>query len=102
MKYCKNCHRMSRDDDFCSHCGCAVYGDDDYTTDIDCDNYEDHSHEKESYSSPYTSHPTFSAQNNGKNPEAKKSGCLPVIAVIVFLWILFSVLRDLPLFLYDF
>ena len=28
MTRCPNCNKLSKDDDFCSHCGAAVYGDD--------------------------------------------------------------------------
>lgn len=43
---------MSRDDDFCSHCGSAVWGDDYVSQDaaINCDTMKDHSHDKVTYS----------------------------------------------------
>lgn len=65
MKYCNNCHRLSKDDDFCSHCGAAVYGDDeDHSANISCEDFEDgHSHEKVTYTSEYTTHQTKTPYN---------------------------------------
>ena len=51
MTYCKNCHKMSRDDDFCSHCGSAVWGEDYVSNDaaINCDSLSGHTHDKVTY-----------------------------------------------------
>lgn len=51
MTYCKNCHKMSKDDDFCSHCGAAVWGDDCISNDapIQCDLLDGHTHDKVTY-----------------------------------------------------
>ncbi len=52
MKMCPECRRLSKDDDFCSHCGAAVYDTENYSdiSSIDCSNYKEHSHEKQSFS----------------------------------------------------
>lgn len=43
---------MSKDDDFCSHCGSAVWGEDYVSQDasIRCDTLDNHSHDKVTYS----------------------------------------------------
>ena len=43
---------MSKDDDFCSHCGSAVWGEDYVSQDVSirCDTMEGHSHDKVTYS----------------------------------------------------
>ena len=42
---------MSKDDDFCSHCGSAVWGEDFVSNDaaINCDSLENHTHDKVTY-----------------------------------------------------
>lgn len=51
MKMCPECHKLSRDDDFCSHCGAAVYGHEDFSQGtLSCDEVKGHSHEKTSFS----------------------------------------------------
>ena len=52
MTYCKNCHKLSKDDDFCSHCGAAVWGENEVSNDapISCDTMKDHTHDKVTYS----------------------------------------------------
>lgn len=87
MTYCKNCHKMSKDDDFCSHCGSAVWGEDYVSQDaaINCDTMKDHSHDKVTYSKsergegvhipegykPYN--PTHQQNYNKKTDTAKKN-----------------------------
>ena len=94
MKICPNCKKLSKDDDFCSHCGAAVYPDNsDYSEDISCTGYEGHSHEKTTYTNPYS---TLSENGRTEQPEqsgsmnaqgkSKNSGC--IVAVIVFIFII--------------
>ncbi len=56
MKLCPECHKLSKDDDFCSRCGAAVYNTENYSGDnlIDCSRQPDHSHEKTTYTKPYS------------------------------------------------
>lgn len=91
MRICPNCKKLSRDDDFCSHCGAAVYADnEDFAgDDISCDSYSGHSHEKTTYTPPYSTLPVNpspsprAANENGK----KTSGC--AAAIIVFIILMF-------------
>ena len=79
MKICPECHKISKDDDFCSHCGSAVYGHDDHSSsaEIDCDNYKGHTHEKQSYDT-YTRPQTVKKAVDKK----KKNGCSGLIFTI--------------------
>lgn len=87
MTRCPNCKKLSKDDDFCSHCGAAVYADDGDFSGPDCSAYEQgHTHEKQSYSAPYTRNPA----GGMKQPQAvkpKNSGC--VTAIIIFIILMF-------------
>lgn len=92
MRMCPNCKRLSRDDDFCSRCGAAVYPENsDYSEDISCTGYAGHSHEKTTYTRPYstlsgngrTEQPKQSGSRNAQSGKSKNSGC--VIAVIIFI-----------------
>ncbi len=52
MKICPECHKLSKDDDFCSYCGAAVFTAEDYTdsASIDCNRYDrGHEHRKVTY-----------------------------------------------------
>ncbi len=49
MKICPECHKISKDDDFCSHCGAAVFGFDNYSESARCNDYRDHDHSKITY-----------------------------------------------------
>ncbi len=49
MKICPECHRISKDDDFCSYCGAAVFGADNYSESARCQDYSDHDHSKITY-----------------------------------------------------
>ncbi len=101
MKMCPECHKLSRDDDFCSHCGAAVYGDDNYTdiADISCGKI--HSHEKVSYNEQrYKDRPVIngtaykgrrSSPEKGKMPVALKL-YLGFFIVIFSISILFSIM----------
>lgn len=107
MTYCKNCHKMSRDDDFCSHCGSAVWSEDDVSADaaVRCDSLKEHTHDKVTYDrtergdgvhipegyKPYN--PTNSTKtNNGKK---SKSGTVVFTgaALIVILKIIIRILK---------
>lgn len=47
MTICPECHKLSRDDDFCSHCGAAVFGFENYSPkSADCAGYGKHDHDK--------------------------------------------------------
>ncbi|MBQ3918037.1 MAG: zinc ribbon domain-containing protein [Oscillospiraceae bacterium] len=46
MKICPECHKISKDDDFCSHCGAAVFGFDNYSESARCNDYSGHDHSK--------------------------------------------------------
>lgn len=84
MKYCNECHRLSRDDDFCSHCGAAVYGNDNASGgNISCDTISGHVHEQQSFSG-----------RNDSQPK-KGTGCVTVIVVIFVLNFIISVLGAL-------
>ena len=98
---CPNCKRLSKDDDFCSHCGAAVYPDNsDYSANISCTGYEGHSHEKTTYTKPYstisengrTEQPKQSGSQSAQNGKSKNSGC--VVAIIVFIFIV-SILSEM-------
>ena len=50
MTICPECHRLSRDDDFCSYCGAAVFGYTDYSSKTaSCLDIDRHSHDKITY-----------------------------------------------------
>lgn len=92
MKYCNNCHRLSKDDDFCSHCGCAVYGNDDnYSENISCESIDkNHSHEKVTYTSAYSNHKNTkngtARQNYGSaNSKNQKNGSCLIAIIILFI-----------------
>lgn len=95
MKICPECHKLSRDDDFCSHCGAAVYPDNSYSgSDISCGNYREfdggreHTHEKESYSRPYTPPPGQQSGGYNERPpveggrKSRMTGC--IVLIIIF------------------
>lgn len=87
MKLCPNCHRLSKDDDFCSFCGSAVYEDNtDYS--VDCSQIPGHTHEKQSFSeSKANSSQSRSYQQTEPAAPSKKkkkhSGCLTLIILII-------------------
>lgn len=97
MTYCKNCHKMSKDDDFCSHCGSAVWGEDFVSNNaaINCDSLENHTHDKVTYSRtergegvhiPEGYRPYNPTNNNTNTSSAGKGnlvGVMITIAVII-------------------
>lgn len=94
---CPNCHRLSKDDDFCSHCGSAVYEDNtDFS--IDCSDIPGHTHEKQSFTqsdqsaSQYYREPR---QNNSAKPKKKANGCLVVIIFVIAINVLFDIIASL-------
>lgn len=96
MKMCPNCHRLSRDDDFCSHCGSAVYEDNaDYS--IDCSQIPGHTHEKQTFtqSDPGMSQSYQSRSDNSPDVKKKGKGLFYLIAIIIFLNILFDILGSI-------
>lgn len=83
MKLCPNCHRLSKDDDFCSYCGSAVYDDNtDYS--IDCSQIKGHTHEKQTFSEN-SSYQSYRQTSSNSSPEAKKKGkgCLTLIIFFI-------------------
>ena len=95
MKLCPECHRLSKDDDFCSHCGSAVYDDNtDYS--IDCSQIKGHTHEKQTFSEN-TAYPqqnsSYNRSSTDTSPEAKKKGkgCLNLIILIIVINVLADV-----------
>ena len=88
MKYCSNCHRFSKDDDFCTHCGSAVY-DDNSENSIDCSQIPGHTHEKQTFSG--------SAENQKRTyqePSVKKkgNGCVGNIFLIIIVFVLIDMI----------
>ncbi|MDD7280028.1 MAG: hypothetical protein SOT68_09510 [Oscillospiraceae bacterium] len=95
MKMCPNCHRLSKDDDFCSHCGSAVYEDNtDYS--IDCSQIPGHTHEKQTFTQNDPRMSQSNQSNSEKSPEVKPKGklkgCLSVIVFIIILNVLFDII----------
>ena len=106
MTYCKNCHRMSKDDDFCSHCGSAVWGEDFVSNDaaINCDSLENHTHDKVTYNrtergegvhipegyKPYN--PTNQNNQNASGASAKNAKAVATVIKIVFFIIAINVI----------
>lgn len=99
MKICPECHKLSKDDDFCSHCGAAVYGENDYSESdkINCDNNRQHSHEKQTFTDnrkgngPIINGTGYKGRDFTKmrdnTPEKKKKS--PLARMIVFLIIIY-------------
>ena len=95
MKLCPNCHKLSKDDDFCSHCGSAVYGNDDYSENskISCSNYSDHSHEKQTFSQSSYSRPSVngsSMRDHTRRSEERNKKSKPhsggwFVSVVIFI-----------------
>lgn len=97
MKLCPECHRLSRDDDFCSHCGAAVYGNDNYSDSamISCDSISGHDHRQETFSqSGYTSGPVVNGPDYkgkdftkmpDKTPKKKAGGIVKLIIVVIII-----------------
>lgn len=96
MKLCPNCHRLSKDDDFCSYCGSAVYEDNtEYS--VDCSQIKGHTHEKQTFSEN-TAYPrrnsSYTVSTTNTSPEAKKKGkgCLNLIIIIIVINVLADIL----------
>ncbi|MGN0637518.1 MAG: hypothetical protein ACI4J0_04025 [Huintestinicola sp.] len=95
MKLCPNCHRLSKDDDFCSNCGSAVYDDNtDYS--VNCSQIKGHTHEKQTFSDNTASpqqYRSYSNTGSSSSPEKKKkgSGCLNLIILIIVINVLADV-----------
>ena len=96
MKMCPNCHRLSKDDDFCSHCGSAVYEDNaDYS--IDCSDIPGHTHEKQTFTqNDAPSYRDYRQSDPGKSPEVKPKGkakgCLSVVVFVIILYVFFDII----------
>lgn len=90
MKICPICHKLSKDDDFCSHCGSAVYAEEDHSSSeqIKCTNF--HTHEKRESFQRYDS-----ARAERKTREKKKMTLFGFVKVMVIIWILFNVAEAL-------
>lgn len=95
MKFCPECHKISRDDDFCSHCGAAVYGEDDYSdsASISCDNNrfggeKYHNHAQQTFNDPRRGdRPIINGSNRrgGKNDKAQLVKAMVTIVMIYIL-----------------
>lgn len=100
MKICPECHRLSRDDDFCSRCGAAVYGDDDYSdpVSISCESDRTHSHKQETFTdNRYKDRPVINgsaykgAAPRNSSPERKRKGSpLTTLIIIIILFFVFG------------
>lgn len=102
---------MSKDDDFCSHCGSAVWGEDYVSQDVSirCDTMEGHSHDKVTYSKsergegvhipegyePYNPTNSGNTYKSGKKPKAGKV----ISAGVVIYFVLKAVIKILKTFL---
>ncbi|MGN0666987.1 MAG: hypothetical protein ACI4KF_10735 [Huintestinicola sp.] len=78
MRICPNCKKLSREDDFCNHCGSAVYPDNCTIHDDDC--IRDLPDESSYSSKEYRPEPSRQQQINTKNTSPssapkKKGGC---------------------------
>lgn len=109
MTYCKNCHKMSRDDDFCSHCGSAVWDEDYVSNDaaIRCDSLDGHTHDKVTYDisergegvhipegyKPYNPTNQHGNAHNNADP-TKKAKTAATIVKVIFFAILASIFFD--------
>ncbi|MCI7767287.1 MAG: hypothetical protein MSJ26_04805 [Oscillospiraceae bacterium] len=86
MKYCSNCHRFSKDDDFCSNCGSAVY-DDNSENSIDCSQIPGHTHEKQTFSGSgsYESNLDIPQSRPAAEQKSKKkgSGCVSIFIIFI-------------------
>lgn len=84
---------MSKDDDFCSRCGSAVYDNDNISSsdDISCSNYSGHSHEKQSFQNGSSYNYNIGNRNyseqykSAQNSKVNKKGLFWTIVIIV-LW----------------
>lgn len=99
MKLCPNCHRLSKDDDFCSHCGSAVY-DDNTEYSVDCSQIPGHTHEKQSFSenNTYSQHKqSYSQTDSDASNEIKKKGkgCLNLIIILFVIRVLFNLFSEI-------
>lgn len=101
MKICPECHKLSKFDDFCSHCGSAVYGSDDFSQGtISCDDIKGHSHEKTTYSTgPIVNGPAYNGrdftQMRDNVPQTKKNSGVGCFVVIIIAIAVFSILGDM-------
>lgn len=86
MKLCPNCHRLSKDEDFCSYCGSAVY-DDNTGSSIDCSQIKGHTHEKQTFSEKDVYR--YGRDNVSVRPEPsanapkKKNGFLKFVIILI-------------------
>lgn len=95
MKMCPECHKLSRDDDFCSHCGAAVYGDEDFSQGtLSCDEVKGHSHEKTTFSGG-TSAASGSYQRRDRADNKKKNGAKGWIVFIIALSFIGSIIDEM-------
>ena len=86
MKLCPNCHRISKDDDFCSRCGSAVY-DDNTSYSVDCSQFSGHTHEKQSFSgkNSYELNRTGSPDRTSYGSSGKKKGGGFIKVILIFM-----------------
>lgn len=102
---------MSKDDDFCSHCGSAVWGEDYVSQDVSirCDTMKDHSHDKVTYSNSergegvhipegYKPYNPTNGGNTYKSGKNSKAGKVISTGVVIF-FILKAVVKILKAFL---
>ncbi|MBO6309146.1 MAG: hypothetical protein J6N70_10010 [Oribacterium sp.] len=94
MRFCSECKKLSKDDDFCSHCGSALFGTEDFTArGSECTDTRGHSHDKITYDSRLGSRvdhhgseiPVRLKTQDGQNGLKKGQKVFAVIAVIFFL-----------------
>lgn len=90
MKLCKECHKLSRDDDFCSHCGAAVFGLDDVTDlSVNCDRIHGHDHRKQSYTDGSRS-PLLGRKEPEYTRKTKTAVAIAIIIIAVLPFLRFS------------
>ncbi|MGN0641879.1 MAG: hypothetical protein ACI4JJ_01915 [Huintestinicola sp.] len=90
MTKCKNCGKLSRDDDFCNHCGSAVYPD-------NCS-----IHEGDCVKSPEIGEaqnmPSYTNARPSSKAKKKNNGCATAVVVfIIVCWILSKISDIYPL-----
>lgn len=101
MKICPECHKLSKDDDFCSYCGAAVYGENDVSENdkINCDNDRRHSHAKQTFTDSRKGNGPiingtgykgrdFTKMRDNTPEKKKKSTAAKVITLIIIIYVL--------------
>ena len=94
MKFCNECKRLSKDDDFCSHCGAAVFGSNNYSaSSVSCAGSKGHDHDKLTYDSRLGSYVSLSGKevpvhiksDSGSISNDKVKKAAAIIGIILFL-----------------